>query len=61
MTPNAGTARLRYGYSAEKDICLNCPLDRCIHDRPGESNSPRCPLNMRKIRRQAEAKKRKRK
>ena len=57
MTPNSGSARLRYGYETEKDICLNCPLGRCVLDQPGESNSTKCPLNRRKAMRRAQAKK----
>ena len=40
------TARLRYDYQSEKDICLSCELSRCVHDFGGPALDD-CPIQQR--------------
>ena len=55
MTPNIGTARLRYDYDRKKiNTCLNCKLADCVHDEPGHGNDDRCPLNKSKAQKRKE-------
>jgi len=59
MTNTNGSARLRYDYEAERDLCLNCPLAECVLVLC-QSTSLLCPLNARRAEQQQEAEARKR-